>query len=90
MDRLLRLLDSQHTEAGSAPPNHPYSPKNIVLSGYKANDATDIQLLLTFALAWTPIFASTWMAMAWYCPRLKLSDRLTVLWFVLCRCAASL
>jgi cholestenol Delta-isomerase len=68
-------------------PAHPYSPLHITINGYQPNTRTTIELLLSFAVVWVPIFLTTWAVAARLNQSLKTSDKVIMMWFTLCKLA---
>ncbi|KAH8592955.1 EBP domain-containing protein [Bisporella sp. PMI_857] len=66
-------------------PLHPFYPLGLVLSGgvYVANDWDLLTLILVFFSGWAAILAVTLALVKKINPRLKRSDQLLVLWFIL-------
>jgi hypothetical protein len=63
---------------------HPYSPLGITIDGYVRNDKEAVELLLSFAAVWVPIFLTAWGLASAYNRSLKASDKLVMMWFTLC------
>lgn len=82
---IIRKLSEQLAPAASPAQLHPYSPREIILDGFVPNDKQAAELLLTFAAPWIPIFAVTWWAASTYNRSLKSLDKITMMWFTLCR-----
>lgn len=66
-------------------PGHPYSPQHLAIAGYVPNDKSTMELLVNFAAVWVPIFAAVWTLASVYGRSLKISDKLIMMWFTLCR-----
>jgi len=66
---------------------HPYYPVNILLSGgtFVANEWGVLTLVGAFGVGCAAILGSTLAVVKKVNPRLKRSDQLLVLWFVLCK-----
>lgn len=64
---------------------HPYYPLDAVISDYLPNEWSVPALLVTFATACTAIFSITYALLKILQPQIAPSERLTIMWFVLCR-----
>lgn len=64
---------------------HPYYPAVLILPGYVPNDLDATQLMVSFAAMCAVVFSIAYLAN----DDLKFSDRLTVVWFVICECILS-
>jgi hypothetical protein len=67
------------------PQSHPYSPQHITIPGYQANDKQTMELLMSFSAVWFPVFLATWGVASLYGKSLRTLDKLTMMWFTLCR-----
>lgn len=67
-------------------PPHPYYPLEVELLGYLANDYSMVQLLATFAAGCAGIMMVTYMIAKRIRPKLRTSELLQIVWFVLCEC----
>ena len=61
---------------------HPYYPAGLVLPGYVPNELDATRLMVTFASMCTLVFGIAYLIN----DDLKFSDRLVVVWFVICEC----
>jgi cholestenol delta-isomerase len=61
---------------------HPFFPEELALPGYVPNDLNVTSLLGAFASGCAMILSIAFLVN----DHLKLSDRMTVVWFVLCEC----
>lgn len=61
---------------------HPYCPTDLVLPGYVPNDLDATRLMATFAFVCALVFIIVYLVN----DDLKFSDRLVVIWFVICEC----
>jgi cholestenol Delta-isomerase len=60
---------------------HPYFPQDLILPGYVPNELDAVSLLAIFATGCSVILSIAFLIN----DDLKLSDRMTVLWFILCK-----
>lgn len=79
----------QNSEAVNPPPDpipaHPYSPQYLTIAGYVSNNKSAMELLVSFAAVWIPIFAAVWTMASVYGRSLKPADKVIMMWFTLCR-----
>src|SRR6516162_7605247 len=61
---------------------HPYYPADLMLPAYVPNDLDATRLMVTFASMCAVVFSIAYLVN----DDLKFSDRLTVVWFVICEC----
>jgi cholestenol Delta-isomerase len=61
---------------------HPYYPADLILPGYVPNDLDATRLMVGFAAMCAVVFSIAYLVN----DDLKFSDRLTVVWFVICEC----
>jgi len=64
-------------------PIHPFYPTEIEIVNFIANDMTVSQLLAAFAAGCVVILSTTWFLASRVAPRLKVMDKIIVLWFCL-------
>jgi hypothetical protein len=61
---------------------HPYYPADLILRGYVPNDLDATRLVVTFGSTCAVVFGIAYLVN----DDLKFSDRLIVVWFVICEC----
>ena len=69
--------------SGVTIPLHPFYPVGVELNTYLANNNGALSLLCVFFGGWVVILYSTWWASSKLFPRMKTTDKLEILWFIL-------
>jgi cholestenol Delta-isomerase len=64
-------------------PPHPFYPLEVEIVGYLANQWSVPTLLGIFLGGWLVILGLTWASVSWFSPRLRGTDKLIILWFIL-------
>lgn len=68
-----------------SPPSHPYYPLDANVVGYEPNQAPVLQLLASAGGACTVLLSVTFALAGYVNPKLRMADRIAILWFVLCK-----
>lgn len=96
MSYLLRLFTSSSSSNGTGAaqtlsgPSHPYYPQDVEIPNYVPNASSVAELAVRFGvLLAIPVLTAIWIATK-FSPRLRLSDRFVLGWFVLCKSGLSL
>ncbi|XP_002738369.1 3-beta-hydroxysteroid-Delta(8),Delta(7)-isomerase-like [Saccoglossus kowalevskii] len=71
--------------------SHPYYPRDLLIPHFKANELSQVQLLITVFGTFAVVFIATWLYSGTLKRRLpiSISQRLVICWFALCGCIHS-
>lgn len=64
---------------------HPYHPTSLELAAYLPNDRSLQSIIRDFTLMLTFVLILAWTASTRYSQGLNVGDKMTVMWFVLCK-----
>ncbi|OQV06014.1 hypothetical protein CLAIMM_10657 [Cladophialophora immunda] len=65
---------------------HPFYPAGVEIINFSANDKNVVQLLAIFGIGCAVILSAAWFTTSSFAPRLKATEKWTVLWFCLSGC----
>lgn len=68
-----------------SPPSHPYYPLDANVVGYEPNQTPVLELLISAGGACTILLGATFALASYVKPALRMTDRIAILWFVLCK-----
>lgn len=68
-----------------SPPSHPYYPLDANVVGYEPNRTPVLKLLVSAGGACTILLSVTFALASYVKPTLRMADRISILWFVLCK-----
>lgn len=64
---------------------HRYYPTTLVLPEYVPNERGVLSITGEFGVIWILLLSSVWALMGRYAKELERTDKIIVLWFVLCQ-----
>lgn len=73
-----------NTTMGDNSQDHPYYPLGAGISGYSPNELSTVELLIKAGGGCAVLLGLTFTLVSYTRPKLRVNDRIAVLWFVLC------